>query len=90
TYMFIASLRVSAAVALVFLLLALTYWALWLGAGVISTDAAGHGWTGIGGYLGLATAAVAFYTSFAGVTNATFGKVVVPVMPLNRPLMKNV
>jgi succinate-acetate transporter protein len=67
-------------VALVFLLLALTFWALW--AGALGGDAAGKGWTQIGGYLGLATAIVAFYTSFAGVINSTFGRVVLPVFPL--------
>ena len=30
----------------------------------------------------LATALVAWYASFAGVTNATFGRVVLPVRPL--------
>jgi succinate-acetate transporter protein len=80
TYMFVASLRTSGAVALVFLLLALTFWALW--AGALGGDAAGKGWTQIGGYLGLATAIVAFYTSFAGVINSTFGRVVLPVFPL--------
>ena len=36
------------------------------------------------GWLGLATAVAAWYASFAGVTNATFGRTVVPVMPLKR------
>jgi uncharacterized protein len=80
TYMFVASLRTSGAVALVFLLLALTFWGLW--AGALGGDAAGKGWTQIGGYLGLATAIVAFYTSFAGVINSTFGRVILPVFPL--------
>ena len=35
-----------------------------------------------GGYLGLATAAAAWYASFAAVTNSTFGRTVMPVMPL--------
>lgn len=87
TYMFVASLRVSVAVALVFLLLALTYWALWIGAG--NRAAAGQGWTAVGGWLGIATAIVAFYTSFAGVVNTTWEREVLPVYPLNRPLLKN-
>jgi succinate-acetate transporter protein len=77
TYMFVASLRTTAAVAAVFGLLALTFFALGIG------DAGAHtGITKLGGWLGLATALVAWYASFAGVTNATFGRVVLPVRPL--------
>ena len=36
-----------------------------------------------GGYLGLATAAAAWYASAAAVTNSTFGRTVLPVMPLS-------
>jgi uncharacterized protein len=76
-YMFIASLRTTAAVALVLFLLTLTFIALGIG------DAGAHtGITKLGGYLGLAAALVAWYASFAGVTNATFGRVVLPVRPL--------
>lgn len=80
TYMFIASLRTTGAVALVFLLLALTFIFLWLGA--LNNDAPGKGLTDLGGWLGLATAAVAFYTSFAGVINNTFARTILPVFPL--------
>lgn len=86
TYMFVASMRVSGAVMVVFLLLALTFWALWIGAGM--RQAPGHGWTAIGGWLGILTAIAAFYTSFAGVTNLTWGRVVLPTFPLNVPLLK--
>ncbi|HZU13359.1 MAG TPA: acetate uptake transporter [Chloroflexota bacterium] len=82
TYMFVASLRTNGAVALVFLLLALTFIALWLGA--LGDAAPGSGLTAVGGWLGLATALVAFYTSFAGVTNSTFGRVILPVFPFTR------
>ena len=34
--------------------------------------------------VGLATALVAWYASFAEVTNATFGRTVLPVRPLTR------
>jgi uncharacterized protein len=85
TYMFVASMRVSGAVMAVFLLLALTFFALWIGA--LKGDAPKHGFTQIAGYLGILTAIVAFYTSFAGVTNSTFGRVVAPVFPMNRPLL---
>jgi succinate-acetate transporter protein len=79
TYMFIASLRTTAAVAAVFILLAVTFFLLGIG------NAGGH--TNIiklGGWLGLATAAAAWYASFAAVTNSTFGRTVMPVRPLNR------
>ena len=87
TYMFIASLRTSGVVALVFLLLALTFWALWIGSGM--RQAFGDGWTAIGGWLGFVTAIVAFYGSFAHVTNAAWGRVVLPLFPLNRPIGPN-
>lgn len=86
TYMWVASFRVSGAVMMVFLLLALTFWALWIGG--LNGDVHGKGWTAIGGWLGLATAAVAFYTSFAGVLNLTWGRAVLPTFPLNFPLLK--
>jgi uncharacterized protein len=79
TYMFIASLRVSAAVALVFALLAVTF--LLLGIGNATTT---EGITHAGGYVGIATAIAAWYASFAAVTNSTFGRIVLPVKDLKR------
>jgi len=77
TYMFVASLRTTGVVALVFLLLAITFWLLAIG------DAGPHpNITKIGGYVGLATAAAAWYGSFAAVTNSTFGRVILPTFPL--------
>jgi succinate-acetate transporter protein len=38
----------------------------------------------LGGYFGLATAAAAWYASFAVVTNSTFGRTLLPVFPLKR------
>jgi hypothetical protein len=78
-YMFVASLRTTGAVALVFALLTLTFLALGIGEARASTT--WHHW---GGYLGIATAIVAWYASFANVTNSTFGRVILPVMPLRR------
>jgi succinate-acetate transporter protein len=75
-YMFIASLRVSVVVALVFFLLAITFFLLGFGNTGAHTNL-----VKAGGYVGLATAAAAWYGSFAGVTNATFGRTVVPVGP---------
>ncbi|WP_375475371.1 acetate uptake transporter [uncultured Jatrophihabitans sp.] len=73
-YMLIASLRTTLAVAAVFLALAFTFLFLCIGAYDAST-----GWTKTGGWLGLVTAVLAWYASFAGVTNATFKRVVLPV-----------
>jgi succinate-acetate transporter protein len=77
-YMTVAALRVSGAVLLVFVLLTITFVLLAIGA-VGAHETVTH-W---GGYLGLATAAAAWYASFAAVTNSTFGRTVLPVMPLS-------
>ena len=77
TYMFVASLRTTVAVAAVFFLLAITF--ILLGAGNTGDHTSVIKW---GGYVGLATAAVAWYASFAAVVNSTFGRVVAPVKPL--------
>jgi uncharacterized protein len=79
TYMFVASLRTTGAVALVFFLLAITF--ILLGAGNSGNHTNLVKW---GGYIGLATAAAAWYASFAAVTNSTFGRTVLPVVPLSR------
>ena len=79
TYMWVASLRTTAAVSLVFLLLAITFFVLGIG------DAGGNDTISkLGGWLGLATAVAAWYASFAGVTNFTFGRELLPVRPLQR------
>jgi succinate-acetate transporter protein len=76
-YMFIASLRTTAAIALVLLLLAATFFLLGIGNANES-----EGLIEVGGWCGLATAAAAWYASFAAVTNATFGRTALPVKPL--------
>jgi uncharacterized protein len=79
-YMWVASLRTTAAVSLVFFLLAITFFLLAIGD-------MGSGHTTVmhwGGYVGIATAAVAFYASFAAVVNSTFARVIAPVVPLRR------
>ena len=84
-YMFIASLRTTGAVALVFLLLAITFIVLGIGNSALSGGtAATNGTVKLGGYLGIATAIAAWYASFAGVLNATWGRTVLPVFPLAR------
>lgn len=73
-YMLIVSLRVSVAVAAVFLTLFVTF--VLLCVGTLNTD------TGIvhaGGWAGIATAVVAWYASFAGVMNATWRRTILPV-----------
>jgi hypothetical protein len=77
TYMFIASLRTTGAVALVFFLLAITFIVLGIGQVNGSMDT-----IKIGGYIGIATAIAAWYASFAVVLNSTFGKTMLPVVPL--------
>ncbi len=78
-YMWIASFRTTAAVNLVFLLLAVTFLLLGIG------EAAGSTGIGkVGGWVGLATAVAAWYASFAGVTNFTFGREMLPVRQLRR------
>jgi uncharacterized protein len=79
TYMFVASLRTTGAVALVFFLLAATF--ILLGAGNSGAHENVIKW---GGYVGLATAAAAWYASFAAVTNSTFLRTILPVVPLQR------
>jgi succinate-acetate transporter protein len=79
SYMFIASLRTTGAIAVVFILLAITYIVLGIG------NASGtSGIVKLGGWIGLATAIAAWYASFAEVTNATFNRIVLPTMPLRR------
>src|SRR4051794_36437102 len=78
-YMFVASLRTSVAISVVFLLLATTFILLGIG------DAeANKSITHIGGYFGIATAIAAWYASFAAVTNSTFGRIVLPVKELKK------
>ena len=78
-YMWVASFRVSVAVNAVFLLLTITFVLLGIGEAGAHTDI-----VKAGGYVGIATAAAAWYASFAVVTNKTFGRIVVPVKELRR------
>ncbi len=75
-YMLLASLRTTAALIGVFAFLFLTFLFLALG------DLLGVSLLGtVGGILGLVTALVAWYASAAVVTNATWGRSVLPVGP---------
>jgi uncharacterized protein len=85
TYMFVASLRTTGAIALVFLLLAATFIILGIGNSALAgTHNVTNGTVKFGGYVGLATAIAAWYASFAAVINSTFGRVIAPVFPLRR------
>jgi uncharacterized protein len=84
-YMFVASLRTTGAVALVFLLLTITFLILGIGnSSLAGTTNVTNGTIKLGGYLGIATAIAAWYASFAAVLNSTFGRVMMPVVPLRR------
>jgi uncharacterized protein len=79
-YMTVASFRVSGAVVAVFVLLTITFVLLTIGAFRSQANM-----TKAGGWVGIATAAAAWYASFAGVLNETFKKTVLPTLPLAPP-----
>jgi len=69
TYMLLMSTQVNMSVFLVFFTLEITEIFLFIGTGTVK----------IGGWIGVLTAAVAWYTSAAGVANGTPGKIKLPV-----------
>ena len=80
-YMTIAAMRTNGSVLAVFVALTLAFLFLCIGA-FAATDPSKSGWTHVGGWVGLVTAALAWYASFAGVTNSTWGRAVMPTWPL--------
>lgn len=76
-YLMIAALRVNLAVLAVFVALDITFVLLTIGAFEANTNV-----NKVGGWVGVATAAFAFYASGAGVINDTFKKPLLPVFPL--------
>ncbi len=82
-YMLIASMRVNVAVFGVFLTLQITEVLLVVGFFMEAHGHANNGWIHAGGWVGIVTAAVAWYTSAAGVMN---GMSVAPVLPVGVPL----
>lgn len=76
-YMSIAAARVNGAVLAVFVVLTLTFVALTIGIWTKTSTI-----TTLGGWLGLITAALAWYASCAGVANATWKRTLLPVFPL--------
>lgn len=75
-YMLIASLRTSGALIAVFATLFLTFLLLALG-DLLGVD----GIATVGGFIGILSALAAWYASFAIVTNATWGRQVLPTAP---------
>ena len=75
--MTVAAVRVSGAVLAVFVVLSLTFVFLTIGA-VASIPSMSK----VGGWLGLVTAALAWYAALAGVTNATYKRNVLPTWPV--------
>jgi uncharacterized protein len=88
TYMLIISSQLNTAVFLVFLTLELTEIFLFIGNFTTSTPAlppnpTNSGLIVVGGYIGIVTALVAWYTSAAGVMNGVKGR---EVFPVGKPL----
>lgn len=81
TYMLILSARTNLATFGVFLTLEITE--ILLAWGNFNGEAAGSGLVSIGGWVGILTAIVAWYTSFAIIANSQRGK---PVLPVGGPL----
>jgi len=75
-YMLLASIRTSGAIMAVLLFLTLTF--LFLAIGAYGNTL---GMTKVGGWLGLITAVLAWYASFAGVFNSTAKRAVLPTFP---------
>jgi succinate-acetate transporter protein len=83
--MFFASLRTTGAIAIVFLLLAITFIVLGIGNSALAGGTATiNGTIKLGGYLGILTAIAAWYAAIAAVLESTFARTVLPVFPLNR------
>ena len=77
TYMLFWSTRVNVAVFLVFLTLEVTEILLFIGN--FKGEAAGTGLVSLGGWIGILTALVAWYTSAAAVVNGMAGRSILPV-----------
>ena len=73
-YLWISTFRLSRMLFLVFLTLWITFFLLGFGA-ILKQAALSH----LGGWLGLVCGTLAIYGSFALVTNATFGRAIVPL-----------
>jgi hypothetical protein len=88
--MFFCSFASARGVSLIFLLLAITFIILgigWSGASTIAIATGTNSTIHIGGWFGLATAAVALYVSCAEIMFAQYGRWVLPIgSPAPRPV----
>ncbi|MFI0999447.1 acetate uptake transporter [Streptomyces galbus] len=75
-YMTVAATRTTGAILAVFVMLSATFVVL-----CVAEFAQSPNTVKAGGWLGLITAVCAWYASFAGVTNSTYRRAVVPVLP---------
>jgi uncharacterized protein len=83
--MFLGSLRTNAALALAILLLLITLLLLAIGhASLVGTTNLTNNTIKLGGYVGIVLALNAWYLVAAAILEATFGREVLPVFPLNR------
>ena len=82
--MLVASLRTNGVLVAVFVLLTITFFLLAIGQAGLTGLQTTNSTIKLGGWFGLATAAVAWFGALAGVANSTFGREVVPTFPLNR------
>ena len=68
-----------------FIPFAITFFVLGIGnSSLAGTTNVTTGTIKLGGYLGSVTAIAAWYASFSAVLNSTFGRVMMPVVPLRR------
>ena len=83
-FMFLGTLRSNLALMGVFFFLFLTYLALTIGwfAGVPLAGTGALTWVNIGGWLGIVTALIAWYTAFAGILASTKSAFQLPVFPM--------
>ncbi len=82
--MFLGTFKLNGALIAVFGALTLTFLALTIGwlAGVPTTGTTSLTWVNIGGWLGIVTALLAWYTALAGVLAATNSAIKLPVFPM--------
>jgi succinate-acetate transporter protein len=79
--MFFGTLRSSGALMAVFFLLFLTFLGLTIGWGVNASGSDGTTWIQIGGWLGIVTALLAWYTALSGVLASTKAPFQLPAFP---------